>query len=97
MWVEIHSTDIPQNEIPEWDITPKPPTEMQVRLIVWDTKDVIKMDWEGTTDIYVRSFFDSKNAKETDTHYRCQTGKGSFNYRLLFNQMTNAAHQNLSV
>jgi len=29
-------------------------------------------------------FFDSNNAKETDTHFRCKNGKASFNYRLLF-------------
>jgi hypothetical protein len=28
------------------------------------------MDIEGTTDGFVRTFFDAKNAKETDTHYR---------------------------
>lgn len=43
------------------------------------------MDFEGTSDVYCRAFFDSKqDAKETDTHYRCQNGKASFNYRLLF-------------
>ena len=42
-------------------------------------------DVEGTNDLYVRAFFDSNDSKETDTHYRCTTGKGSFNYRLLFN------------
>jgi len=44
------------------------------------------MDDEGTSDVYIRVFFDSrKDALETDTHYRCQTGEASFNYRLLFN------------
>jgi hypothetical protein len=43
------------------------------------------MDDEGTSDVYIRSFFDSrKDALETDTHYRCQTGNASFNYRLNF-------------
>ena len=44
------------------------------------------MDDEGTSDVYIRVFFDSrKDALETDTHYRCQTGDASFNYRLLYN------------
>lgn len=44
------------------------------------------MDFEGTSDVYCRVFFDSREqTKETDTHYRCQNGKASFNYRLLFN------------
>lgn len=43
------------------------------------------MDAEGTSDVFIRSFFDSREcSKETDTHFRCQTGKASFNYRLLF-------------
>ena len=52
--------------------------------MVWDTKDVKCEDWEGTSDIFIRAFFDAKKAKETDTHFRCQNGKGSFNYRMLF-------------
>lgn len=42
------------------------------------------MDIEGTSDVFVRAFIDDKSAKTTDTHYRCKTGKPSFNYRLLF-------------
>ncbi len=44
------------------------------------------MDAEGTSDVYIRAFFDSKNALETDCHYRCQDGKASFNYRLKFKE-----------
>ena len=44
------------------------------------------MDAEGTSDVFIRAFFDSKEqTKETDTHFRCSDGKASFNYRLLFN------------
>jgi hypothetical protein len=44
------------------------------------------MDVEGTSDVYCRAFFDSREeVHETDTHYRCQNGKASFNYRLLYN------------
>lgn len=42
-------------------------------------------DVEGTSDVFFRCFFDAKKgALETDTHYRCQTGTASFNYRLNF-------------
>jgi hypothetical protein len=45
---------------------------MEVRVVIWDTKEVIKADVEGTTDIFVRTFFDSKkDSIETDTHFRC--------------------------
>lgn len=44
------------------------------------------MDDEGTSDVFFRCFFDSrKDSLETDCHYRCQNGKASFNYRLLYN------------
>ena len=72
MWVEIHPTDIPMSDITVFDITPKPPEEFEVRLVVWDTIDVICMDFEGTSDVYCRAFFDSREeVHETDTHYRC--------------------------
>ena len=72
MWVEIHPTSNPINEIPIFDITPKPAEEFEVRLVIWDTLDVVCMDAEGTSDVYCRAFFDSKEeVHETDTHYRC--------------------------
>ena len=76
----------PGDEEPIWDISPKPYEEFEVRLVVWDTKEIKMMDEEGTSDVFIRAFFDSDNAKETDCHYRCQTGKASFNYRLLFKE-----------
>ena len=57
----------------------------QMRMVVWDTLDVVAKDIEGTSDVYARCFFDSrKEVRETDCHYRCSNGKASFNYRLLF-------------
>ncbi len=84
MWFHIIPVSIPANSITEYDITPKPAEDFEVRISVFDTLDVKSQDVEGTSDIYVRAFFDSNDAKETDTHYRCQYGKASFNYRLLF-------------
>jgi hypothetical protein len=43
-----------------------------MRVSVFDTKDIKMMDAEGTSDVYIRAFFDSrKDPLETDTHYRC--------------------------
>ena len=45
---------------------------MEIRVVIWDTVDVVMMDAEGTSDVYCRSFFDSKEeVHETDTHFRC--------------------------
>lgn len=54
-----------------------------MRLIIWKTKDIAMMDWEGTSDVYCRAFLDSNDDRSTDTHFRCSNGTASFNYRLL--------------
>lgn len=84
MWVEINPASVaPEDKEKVYDISMKPPEEYQMRVSVFDTKDIKMMDDEGTSDVFIRSFFDSrKDALETDTHYRCQTGAASFNYRL---------------
>lgn len=84
LWVEIIPTTIPLQEQKIFDITKKPVEEYEVRVVVWDTLDVVMADAEGTSDVYIRAFFDAKDDKETDTHFRCTTGKASFNYRLKF-------------
>lgn len=84
-WVEINPTSVPSSEFTVYDIRPKPAEEFEVRVCVFDTLKIKMMDDEGTSDAYCRAFFDSKEqVKETDTHFRCQNGKASFNYRLLF-------------
>lgn len=98
MWVEIHPTAIPVNDIPIWNMLPKPAEEFEVRLVIYDTVGVVAMDAEGTSDVYCRAFFDSRiDAKETDTHYRCSNGKASFNYRLLFNVEHPRKDYNMSI
>jgi len=42
------------------------------------------LDVEGTSDVFIRAWIDENNKKETDTHWRCQGGDASFNYRLLY-------------
>ena len=72
MWIEIHPTSIPLPEVPLYDLSPKPAEEFEVRVVVYDTVDVVAMDDEGTSDVYARLFFDSREeVKETDTHFRC--------------------------
>jgi len=66
------------------DISPKPTEEYEIRVAVFETRELKMMDIEGTTDGFIKAFFDSNKAKETDTHFRNQNGNCSFNYRLLF-------------
>ena len=55
-----------------------------MRVVVWKTKDLPNMDVEGCSDIQCKAYLTSGDGDEhlTDTHWRCQTGSGSFNYRL---------------
>jgi hypothetical protein len=73
LWIEINPIDVkPEDEPRVWDISERPPKEMQMRVCVFDTRDIKMMDDEGTSDVYIRAFFDSRGgALETDTHYRC--------------------------
>jgi hypothetical protein len=73
LWVEINDAEArPEDQERLWNISPKPPTQMTLRLCIFKTKEIKMMDDEGTSDVYIRAFFDSrKDALETDTHYRC--------------------------
>jgi len=85
LWVEIIPVAAGLKDQVQFDFTPKPSEDFEVRLVVYETRDISMMDVEGTSDVYAKAFFDPSDAKETDTHYRCTNGKASFNYRLLFN------------
>lgn len=85
MWAEISPKDSEAASRPQCDICPAPAEEFEVRLVIWKTKDIEMMDWEGTSDIFIRAFVDPDDDKLTDTHWRCSNGIGSFNYRLKFN------------
>jgi hypothetical protein len=78
-WVEINSTTIPPADIKLWDISEKPAEWFEVRIVVFNAVDMKIMDWEGTSDVFFRSFFDTKEeVQETDTHFRNQDGKPDF-------------------
>ena len=82
LWLEIFDVSQKSSKIP-WKIAPEPIIEMQVRFVVWETEDMEMMDIEDTSDLYVISYFNQKEIHRTDTHFRCQTGSGSFNWRML--------------
>lgn len=71
MWVEIDNMDSKKASVAPRDITPEPSKEYEMRFIIWGTKDLAEMDFEGTTDAYFRSYVDDKEEHFTDTHWRC--------------------------
>lgn len=83
-WVEIVAANTEPGLIKEWDISPRPPEEFEVRVCVLNCKDVAIVDAEGTTDAFCRGYFDMKDVQETETHYRNTDGKPDFEYRLIY-------------
>ena len=83
LWVEIYDKKDMIHMEP-WQISPEPKTQIEMRLIVWETEDMELRDDEGTSDVFITAYFDPKQKQSTDVHYRCQNGTASFNWRMIF-------------
>uniref|UniRef100_A0A182PV41 Uncharacterized protein n=2 Tax=Cellia TaxID=44534 RepID=A0A182PV41_9DIPT len=87
LWVELYE---PSGLHPlPLDITPQPPKPYELRVIVWNTADVILNERNifgtGMSDIYVKCWLQEfTEAQYTDVHYRSLTGEGNFNWRMVF-------------
>ena len=68
---------------PRIDISPPPKIEFELRVIIWETRNVPYND-ETTqaNDLYVKGIH-GRTTLVTDTHWRCRA-KGSFNWRMKF-------------
>ena len=84
LWVEIFDKKDTIHMEP-WQISPEPKSNIEMRLIVWETEDMELRDDEGTSDVFITAYFDPKQKQSTDVHYRCQNGIASFNWRMVFN------------
>ena len=82
MWLEMFDQD-EENKMEPWNIEPEPKSTLQMRLIIYETEGMENLDIEDTSDIYVMAFVDAEKKSQTDVHYRCSTGVGSFNWRML--------------
>ena len=82
MWIEMfdQGEDI---KLEPWNIEPEPKSTLEMRLIVFETEGMENLDIEDTSDIYVMAYVDGNKKFQTDVHYRCSTGQGSFNWRML--------------
>ena len=82
LWIEI----IEQKDklyLQPWQISKEPETEIEMRLIIWETENMKMMDTEATSDIYVNAYVNPKTKQSTDVHYRCTNGEASFNWRIV--------------
>lgn len=92
MWVEVLTFE-EARRIPMDKLKSQIKEEYEIRLIIWETKEVPLINGD-TVDIFLKVTFDpsgwSKDIveKQTDTHYGSNDGFGEFNYRMKFNLET---------
>ena len=52
--------------------------------MLWKSKNVKAMDSGNMNDLFARVFLEGEEHQESDTHWRCYAGKGSWNWRFKF-------------
>ncbi|XP_041663567.1 fer-1-like protein 6 [Cheilinus undulatus] len=90
MWVDMFPMDLPHPG-PSADISPRKPKGYELRIIIWNTEDVILEDsnfltGQQSSDIYIKGWLKGleDDRQETDVHYNSLTGEGNFNWRFVF-------------
>ena len=90
MWIDMFPLDSPIQPPPPLDISPRKPKSYELRVIIWNTDEVVLEDdafftGEKMSDIYVKGWLKgSEDCQCTDIHYRSLTGEGNFNWRCIF-------------
>ncbi|XP_065819918.1 otoferlin isoform X10 [Labrus bergylta] len=90
MWVDMFSMDMPAPG-PAIEISPRKPKRYELRVIIWNTDEVILEDddyftGEKSSDIFVRGWLkgQQEDKQDTDVHYHSLTGEGNFNWRFVY-------------
>ncbi|KAH8319290.1 hypothetical protein KR067_002918 [Drosophila pandora] len=87
LWIELFESNI---YVPQpIDITPVPPSEFEVRVVVKNLKGIQFGDknifGKLMSDIYVIGWCEDEDKRQsTDIHYRSFAGEASFNWRMVF-------------
>ncbi|XP_068709292.1 myoferlin-like isoform X2 [Montipora foliosa] len=101
MWVDIFPKHMGTPSAP-FDVNPRKPGNYELRVIIWNTADVIleetSITGEQMSDIYVKGWVAGiDESQKTDVHYRSLDGEGNFNWRFCFPFMFLAAEKVLVV
>ncbi|KAG9473826.1 hypothetical protein GDO78_004239 [Eleutherodactylus coqui] len=89
MWIDMFPNDVPAP--PPVNIKPREPVSYELRVIIWNTDNVILDDvnpftGEPSSDIYVKGWIRGLDGdkQETDVHFNSLTGEGNFNWRFVY-------------
>jgi len=86
LWVDLCTKDEARDSAMT-DISLPPKQMYEFRLIMWKAKDVVIKDEltdQNDLRVTVKVTVDEKLKQETDTHWRAKFGKGSWNWRCIF-------------
>jgi len=89
MWIEMCETSR-VSEFPPTELEPPKPTEVEVRIVLWGTRNVKLVDGDHV-DVCIQCILDCAQYQgrypvfqETDTHLNSKDGKGVFNWRVVY-------------
>ena len=80
LWVDI-LTHQEALKTPAIKISGPEKKKFEIRIVCWRSLDVPALE-NGVSDMFVSFFMEGGRKQSTDTHWRCKSGKGSWNWRV---------------